>query len=335
MYILKTKRKRKLKISKVYTHTSLYNLLLWPNFYQKKKNLKKIDVKYSKSKKAFKITYIFLMTLAFILGFLSISYYSYKIFNNNIVSIILFVILILLLIISLVDNLMTYKNKLEKLQSYLTFPSLFLLILLKFIINYNIWRFISFLILNFVIISVMILHFKRKSKNKSKVLDKKVLFALLFSYLLIILDMLSHNYLNYLIIAWALIPALVLFVIFVILLFTTYKEIFYKISPKIITRVGFTIIAFFGAFFISWCGLDIINASFSPPPTIDSYVILDKNYKNGYRQVSQFLLTVNIDGKEVDIEVPSNVYHEKSIGDTLDVGLYDGLLGFAYYEYNG
>ena len=40
-----------------------------------------------------------------------------------------------------------------------------------------------------------------------------------------------------------------------------------------------------------------------------------------------------IDGEEVRIDVPSEVYHEKEIGDTLDVGYYSGTLGFDYYQY--
>ena len=47
----------------------------------------------------------------------------------------------------------------------------------------------------------------------------------------------------------------------------------------------------------------------------------------------RFIITIIIDEKEVDIDVPSDVYYENEVGGMLQVGYYKGALGFAFYEY--
>lgn len=106
-----------------------------------------------------------------VFGFLSNSYFAYDIKDMTVYKIISYVLMFALLITALVDDIMKYKHKLQIWQSYIAYSVALLLIFLRFFIDYEIWRFISFIMLLAMTISVLVLHYKRKSLNKKKVIE--------------------------------------------------------------------------------------------------------------------------------------------------------------------
>lgn len=290
--------------------------------------------KKDKKKIAFQSIYWVGILLMVVFGFLSNSYFAYDIKDMTVYKIIFYVLMFALLITALVDDIMKYKHKLQIWQSYIAYSVALLLIFLRFFIDYEIWRFISFIMLLAMTISVLVLHYKRKSLNKKIVMDKKVVFVVGFSWLLQFLEIFYHYYLNEIFLAWALIPASVLLLVIVILSFTVFKKLFYKLSKTVGSRLLLILASFVLCYAVSVCGIDTINTTFSPAPTQNYYEIVAKDVSGGGRgQSRRFIITIIIDEKEVDIDVPSNVYYENEVGGMLQVGYYKGALGFAFYEY--
>lgn len=69
-------------------------------------------------------------------------------------------------------------------------------------------------------------------------------------------------------------------------------------------------------------------------PIIQSVEILDKDISSGSRQPTTFDLTVEINNKKVKIAVPSDIYYKYENGDLINISIYKGSLGKAYYFYD-
>ncbi len=70
---------------------------------------------------------------------------------------------------------------------------------------------------------------------------------------------------------------------------------------------------------ISYCfsmfGLSVINTSLNTEPETYSYEVVEKDIQSGARQITRYILTVEINGKKIDIDISNDVYYEKEIGD--------------------
>lgn len=83
---------------------------------------------------------------------------------------------------------------------------------------------------------------------------------------------------------------------------------------------------------ISFCLLNNLNYSLeTTEPQIKSGVIVDARINSGYRSITAFYLTVKIDGKEIEIDVPSNEYYSNKIGSSYQVYYHEGFFKEPFY----
>jgi lysylphosphatidylglycerol synthetase-like protein (DUF2156 family) len=97
--------------------------------------------------------------------------------------------------------------------------------------------------------------------------------------------------------------------------------------------VAAIIVMLAGCFYVSSITVTTINYAFDKNPTPSSFEIIDKRIQSGARQITSFYLKVKIDGQEKEIDVPVDIYHSKEIGDSVEIKLYKGALGYGYYIY--
>ncbi len=299
-------------------------------FYQKFKETKKK----SKSRIVFRVIYWVGIIFLMVCGFLNMSYFAYDAVNNLGMTIAIFVVMVALLITCLVDDLLKYKKGYRRWQAYITYLGTGFLLVARLFLSFKVWYIIAFILYLAQLLAVTLLWVKFGSMRKTVKIDRKIYCVLALMAALFILNVASQNYLDYMIGAWALIPAAVISIAAIALLFTVFKKLFFKLSPKVSTRVGFIFLVVMFSFMVGWCGLDVINTTFSPAPVYNNYEIVDKHIDNASSRgdTTDFIITVIIDGREVNMDVSSSTYYEKEIGDTLRVGFYEGGLGFGFYE---
>lgn len=297
-------------------------------FYQKFKEQKKK----SKSRIVFSVFYWVGIIFLLVCGFLNMSYFAYDAVDNLGMTIAIFVVMVALLITCLVDDLLKYKKGFKRWQAFITYLGTSILIVTRLFLSFKVWYMVAFILYLAQLLVVVSLWVKNASIRKTVKIDGKIYGVLALTAVMFILNIASQNYLDYMIGAWSLIPTAVISIAVIALLFTVLKKLFFKLSPKISARVVFIFLVVMSSFVVGWCGLDVINTTFSPAPVYNNYEIVDKHIDGGARDTTDFILTVVIDDKEVNMDVSSSTYYEKEIGDTLRVGFYEGGLGFGFYE---
>ena len=95
-------------------------------------------------------------------------------------------------------------------------------------------------------------------------------------------------------------------------------------------KVALCFVALIFGFFITWATVSNLNYALDTnEPVIYEQEILEKSYTSGKR--SQNFFHVNINGKELKIEVTSKTYREYEVGDIIEISYYEGAFNDPFY----
>ena len=301
----------------------------------KEKNIKKKKEKKTRDKRQriFNIIYAVLTLFLIVVAIID------KTSNHNPSTEILFALLIfslleISLILMFINNIVLFKNKKKRILSFLAFIGNGIIYSLSIFIDYNLVSLIFF-IYNTIFISYLLIDFLlHKTKHPtSKFFDKKLIYVVLIISVMLLSNYFDHTYLDAnIILLYALIPMGVVMAIFAILSFTLFKKTYEVLAKKIGYKILISIMALILSFGYGMIFIDVANTSIKTNPEIMECVIVDKNVRSGYRQITRYELYVLINNKKITINVSSDVYKSKEIDDTLTVNYYKGGLNLAFYE---
>ena len=298
---------------------------------EKKEGLDKIVV--------FMFIYIIAIAWLVVSGLLSYSFFAYEAFNSLPVLIIDRAVLILLLLAAMLHSILDADFFAEKIVAAVVFGSTAVVFTICFF-DFPAQVETTLLFLNSIatFLVAIIYYLARYNDNTQASMSKKIMFCAFFGFLFVMFGMLDYTYIRDTIMAWAFIPAAIIFVLCTIITFTVYKGLFFreinKKKWKKANAVLVLILIFIASYFVSWMGMATINYSFSPPPVLQPYEIIEKDISRS-GETTQFECTIHADGTEHDIPVPAYVYHSLEVGDYLSVNYYSGALGFPFFVYEG
>ncbi len=161
-----------------------------------------------------------------------------------------------------------------------------------------------------------------------------------FSLLLFsMLALLQVEFVDGMLWAWALIPAVVIFLIVGAVTYFLLKDVWGKIYNTKAKRVGnaicMVLLFFMFAFIFSAFATGIANCVFDGDPVQTEYTVIEKDVSSGSRSPTTYKVKVVIDEKEVWIPISVTDYYEIEEGDTVLIDYYSGAFNFAYYLYYG
>ncbi len=302
---------------------------------EKNENKEKIKPKNKKNK----INFVFSTTYWIILIiFLALTIFESRLpvgdSGKKIVYIIVLVILEILFILMFVQNLIQTKNKKKIILSFLCY-------IINAVISVFFWLFktdITYVILfayNTILLIYLLIDFwLYKTKYKTaKFFDKKMPITICFIFIVFFVNLISHSYLNDKIFLYSLIPFGIIMIIFFILGFTIFRQIFQIFAKNVWTKIGVVIIALVLSYSYSLLFIDILNTSFNKNFVRQEYVIVDKRVSRSNRgMTTHYKLYIVVDEQKISIEVSKDTYYSKEINDTLLIKYNNGNLKLNYLE---
>lgn len=173
-----------------------------------------------------------------------------------------------------------------------------------------------------------------KIKFKSgQIYTKSLIVPALFVFVVSICNTIYHSYVNgWYLFLYALIPMVVIIMVFIILSLTLLKDIYKNFFKGIIAKIGIVFMLLLCSYSFGIAFIDSTNCAIKNQILQMDCLITDKNFSHGYRSVDRYELCVVINGNECKVNVTSKVYYAKEINDTLKVNLYKGCFNLEYYE---
>lgn len=104
-------------------------------------------------------------------------------------------------------------------------------------------------------------------------------------------------------------------------------------KSKIVYAVLAGFLIGFSVSYISLCEINVLFDSSSP--VILNEKIIKKYIQSRYRGPTVCYFVVEIDEKQYEIGIPSNLYEDCEVGDSVEIAYQEGLLGEPYYLYAG
>lgn len=104
-------------------------------------------------------------------------------------------------------------------------------------------------------------------------------------------------------------------------------------KSKIVYAVLTGFLIGFSVSYISLCEINVLFDSSSP--VILNEKIIKKYIQSRYRGPTVYYFVVEIDEKQYEIGIPSNLYEDYEVGDSVEIAYQEGLLGEPYYLYAG
>lgn len=104
-------------------------------------------------------------------------------------------------------------------------------------------------------------------------------------------------------------------------------------KSKIVYAVLVGFLIGFSFSYISLCEINVLFDHSSP--VILNEKIIKKYVRSGYRRPAVCYFVVEIDEKQYEIGIPSNLYQDYEVGDSVEIAYQEGLLGEPYYLYAG
>lgn len=103
------------------------------------------------------------------------------------------------------------------------------------------------------------------------------------------------------------------------------------------SKIVYALLAgFLIGFSVSYISLCEINVLFDySSPVILNEKIIKKYIRSRYRGPTVCYFVVEIDEKQYEIGIPSNLYEDCEVGDSVEIAYQEGLLGEPYYLYAG
>ena len=290
--------------------------------------------KYKKSREEkitflFEISYGLLAALALLLLILS----AFDVVSISKIFFFLFVVIILMLMLA--NNLLLEKDTYRRQISYLAFGinAIMIGIYIYFPVK---WLLFLIFLYNFgllIFIELKYWHFKTYAYEYAKT-DTKIRIVLSLIELFCCSSVLDHTYLGgYVIFLYAFIPMTILLGILAILAFTKLKKTFGKFCRKISTKICLTIVFVFLSWWSGVVFIDMVNTTFPLYTRQYECVVVDKYISTGSaRSKGSIELSVEFQGRILNLEVSKDTYHSKQINDLLLVNYYSGALGLSYCE---
>lgn len=273
---------------------------------------------------------------AAVIGFFGNSYFAYDIFNSLWADILYIVFLSSLWITAFVQEVCTRRNIKSVAYNFVIFIgglTFFLFVFLGDVFT------LLALIFSAVMLTVIGCRYAlslKKDHTLKPDIKQPICVGILLLFAMI--RQMKISYISDIYLAWALIPAAVLFCVCAIVAFILLKNVFAKMYPTEGKRIfnvfclGFILL--FLVYAYSYTAIGVINSAFDGEPTKIECTIIEKDVRTGYRTVTQFKVKVLLDDKERWIDVPVTDYHELEEGDLIIIDYYNGALNFAYYAYS-
>lgn len=288
--------------------------------------------KKKKQNKVLKILTISLIVLFFaipIVDGLTGNFYG----NETISSLLILFLLCFFYILALADGLMKYKDKKRKIFiCFVTIGNALLFLLRSFIPMNVIVAFIVYnTILDLCYIFYYFLYRTQYNDGQKADLTAYTTIAMLFPWLICLISRSIFTHLDEApLLLYSLILTGGLVTIFTVLSLTVFKETYVtftdKVSMRILSFVGIVFLLFFYSFLLT----SVVNTAFPSKHYTESYEIVDKNIHSGGKAPTTYNLYIMFNGKKVSIDVSSELYKEKEIGENLAVDYCSGFLNIPY-----
>lgn len=169
--------------------------------------------------------------------------------------------------------------------------------------------------------------------------DMKRILAVAALFLFSMFALLSVEFVDGMVWAWALIPAFVIFAATCAVAYFLLKKPWKEIYPTEGKAVGnaVCVVLIFLMFSYIFCAfaLGIANCVFDGEPVRKEYSVLDKRIYSGSRSPTTYKVKVTIDGEEKWIPISVTDYYEIEEGDFVLIDYYSGAFNMPYYYYYG
>ncbi len=291
-----------------------------------------------KKSPVFKIIYFIAFAVAAIFGLLSNSFFAYKAFNSLWAQICYALLISALFITALIEDALSATTRKDIIIAVIVFCSGLAAFLLMYILG-GVLVLIA-LITSFFISVLVCCNYMQQLKNNPELKPNlKQFVCALGLCLFCMVSLTSIEFESWIFIAWALIPAAVLTAaalgVSYFMLRKVWNDIYTTKRSQIWNKVALAFLVFMFAVIYSATAAGIANCVFESVCTPAQYTVLNKKINSGSRTPTEFLITVNIGGKDKQIPVSVEDYHSLEIGDYITVDRYTGALNIPYYVYRG
>ena len=290
-----------------------------------------------KTRFIFPVLYVVGFLGASVVGIFGLSTFAYGVFNG-IWSRLLYVFsLSLLYITAFVQEITSCKTE-DKVINFFIFIG-GLTALLLFIFFGGVFELIAILFSAVMIAAISLRYIMTLRGNPltEEKLDFKQVLCVLSLLLFAMAEQMTVTYVNYMLMAWALIPAAVISTVAALVMVPMLDGVWAALYPtkvkSVLNAIALGIIIFFAAWTHSYTAIGVINCAFDDNPVKAEFTVTDKHITSG--QIKQFEVKIVIDKQSEWICLPVDDYYEISKGDKVIIDYYGGALGFAYYSYNG
>lgn len=273
-----------------------------------------------------------------IIGFFSNSFFAYDKFNSLWADIFYILFIALLFVTAFVQEVVSSRAVKDIIVNSAVFlGGLIFILLFYFFGGIVIFLTIIYSGIMICIIGCRFALIMRENPNTKP--DMKRILAVFALFMFSMMALMSIEFVDDMLWAWALIPAFFIFIIACAITYLLLKKVWNSIYTTKAKSVGNAIcivllwFIFAYVFFASLIG--IANCVFDGEPMKTKYTVIDKNISSGSRAPTKHEVKVIIDGKEVWIPVSVTEYFEIEEGDTVIIDYYSGAFNFAYYSYNG
>lgn len=288
--------------------------------------------KKKKQNKVFKLLTISLIVLFFaipIVDGLTGNFYG----NETISSLLTLFVLCFFYILALADGLMKYKDKKRRIFiCFLTIGNALLFLLHSFIpINLIVAFIVYNTILDLYYIFYAVIYKTQYYDGEKADLTSYTMIAMFLPWLICLISLYVCSHLDEtLLILYSLILTGVLVAIFTVLSLTVFKDAYVVFTERVFVRVlafvGIVVVLFLYSFLVT----SAVNTGFPSQQYTASYEIVDKKIHSGGRAPTTYDLYIVFNGEKISIDVSSELYKEKEIGENLAVDYFSGFLNIPY-----
>ncbi len=236
-------------------------------------------------------------------------------------------------ILALADGLMQYKDKKRKIFICFVTIGNALLFLSRSFIPMNV--IIAFMVYNTILDLCYIFYYfiyRTQYYDGTKAdLTAYTTIAMLFPWLICLSSLYIFTHLDEtLLILNSLILTGGLVAVFAVLSLTVFKDTYIafteKVSMRVLAFVGIVFLLFVYSFLLT----SVVNTAFPSEQYTVSYEIVDKKIHSGAKTLTTYNLYIMFNGKKVAIDVSSELYKDKEIGQDIFVDYCSGFLNIPY-----
>lgn len=267
------------------------------------------------------------------ISLLSNSFFAYDIFNSLFFNILYLILSIALFVVRSIQTFLRQTALYGKIFSLSYFNMFALVFAIRPFVTSRQWSALLFGSFIVAIILLVILAFKHKKAPHNYRIERIDPMVAIIPLLLLLMFSMIKSYIGAermwipIVLIGVTLAAVALYVL---LKYFRNIEYFKKSQSEFIFSIILIIVA---CFYVSGIAVTTINYAFDHTPSVADFEIIDKRIQSGTRRATSFYLKVLIDGQEKEIDVPVAIYHLKEIGDTIEIKLYKGALGYGYYVY--